>query len=358
MYIKNIKLENFRNYNKQDISLINGINLFVGDNAQGKTNIIESVYLSAIGKSYRTTKDVEVINFKNEYCRIILNYNKLDVNKKIELFIDNLNKKIIKQDEVKISRLSEHVGELLIVIFSPDSLDIVKGSPAKRRTFIDMICSQISKSYYINLQEYMKCLKIKNSLLKNGNVDKEYISVLHEKMSEYIFNIVNYRKNIIKKLLEKSKRIQSLLTDNSEEINLIYISDFLNLQKDDIKKILDNYLEIELIRKMSLKGIQRDDICIYVNEKEVAKYGSQGQNRTALLTLKLANFELLKEENNENPILLLDDIMSELDANRIRFLLDYIKDYQSIITTTDDSFAKDAENIIIYKVKNGEISLK
>lgn len=356
MYIKNIELENFRNYNKQKIDLINGINLFVGDNAQGKTNIIESVYLSAIGKSYRTIKDVEVINFEKDYCRIILNYNKLDINKKIELFINNLNKKIIKQDEVKIGKLSEHVGEILIVIFSPDSLDIVKGSPAKRRSFLDMICSQISKSYYINLQEYMKCLKIKNSLLKNGNIDKEYIFVLHEKMSEYIFNIVNYRKIIIDKLLEKSKVIQNNLTKNTEDINLIYISDFINLEKNEIKKILDNYLEIEVIRKISLKGIQRDDIGIFVNDKEVSKYGSQGQNRTALLTLKLANFELLREENNENPILLLDDIMSELDSNRIRFLLDYIKDYQSIITTTDASFAKNAENIIIYKVKNGEIT--
>lgn len=356
MYIKNIELENFRNYNKQKIDLINGINLFVGDNAQGKTNIIESVYLSAIGKSYRTIKDVEVINFEKDYCRIILNYNKLDINKKIELFINNLNKKIIKQDEVKIGKLSEHVGEILIVIFSPDSLDIVKGSPAKRRNFLDMICSQISKSYYINLQEYMKCLKIKNSLLKNGNIDKEYIFVLHEKMSEYIFNIVNYRKIIIDKLLEKSKVIQNNLTKNTEDINLIYISDFINLEKNEIKKILDNYLEIEVIRKISLKGIQRDDIGIFVNDKEVSKYGSQGQNRTALLTLKLANFELLREENNENPILLLDDIMSELDSNRIRFLLDYIKDYQSIITTTDASFAKNAENTIIYKVKNGEIT--
>ena len=356
MYIKNIELENFRNYNKQKIDLINGINLFVGDNAQGKTNIIESVYLSAIGKSYRTIKDVEVINFEKDYCRIILNYNKLDINKKIELFINNLNKKIIKQDEVKIGKLSEHVGEILIVIFSPDSLDIVKGSPAKRRSFLDMICSQISKSYYINLQEYMKCLKIKNSLLKNGNIDKEYIFVLHEKMSEYIFNIVNYRKIIIDKLLEKSKVIQNNLTKNTEDINLIYISDFINLEKNEIKKILDNYLEIEVIRKISLKGIQRDDIGIFVNDKEVSKYGSQGQNTTALLTLKLANFELLREENNENPILLLDDIMSELDSNRIRFLLDYIKDYQSIITTTDASFAKNAENTIIYKVKNGEIT--
>ena len=179
MYIKNIELKNFRNYDNQSIDFINGINLFVGDNANGKTNIIESIYVSAFGKSYRTTKDIELIKFDKEYSRVELNYSKDDINKKIEVFIDLSNKKYIKQDEIKIKKLSEHVGEILIVIFSPDSLDIVKGSPAKRRSFIDMICSQLSKSYFINLQEYLKCLKIKNTLLKNGNVDKDYIYVLH-----------------------------------------------------------------------------------------------------------------------------------------------------------------------------------
>lgn len=355
MHIKNIKLTNFRNYDEQHIDLINGINLFVGDNANGKTNIIESIYLSAFGKSYRTTKDVELIKFNKDYSRVEINYLKDDVNKKIEVFIDSLNKKYIKQDEIKIKKLSEHVGELLIVIFSPDSLDIVKGSPAKRRSFLDMICSQLSKSYFINLQEYLKCLKIKNSLLKNGNVDKDFIFVIHEKMSEYIYNICNYRKNIIEKLLMKSKVIEQNLTNFKENIDLIYVSDFINKSKDEIKKILDEYLNIEIMRKSSVKGIQRDDILILINDMEVAKYGSQGQNRTALLTLKLANFEILMEEKEQVPILLLDDIMSELDAHRIKFLLEYIKDYQSIITTTDASFAQNAKNIIIKNVINGKI---
>ena len=355
MYIKNIELKNFRNYDNQSIDFINGINLFVGDNANGKTNIIESIYVSAFGKSYRTTKDIELIKFDKEYSRVELNYSKDDINKKIEVFIDLSNKKYIKQDEIKIKKLSEHVGEILIVIFSPDSLDIVKGSPAKRRSFIDMICSQLSKSYFINLQEYLKCLKIKNTLLKNGNVDKDYIYVLHEKMSEYIFNICNYRKVVIDKLLEKAKVIQNNLTNFKENIDLIYISDFINLNKEEIKKILDEHLNIEIMRKSSVKGIQRDDILILVNDMEVSKYGSQGQNRTALLTLKLSNFELLMEEKEQVPILLLDDIMSELDSHRIKFLLEYIKNYQSIITTTDASFAKDVENIIIRNVVNGEI---
>lgn len=355
MYIKNIKLSNFRNYDFQEIELINGINLFVGDNANGKTNIIESIYLSAFGKSYRTNKDTELINFDNEFSRVETEYIKNDINKKIEVFVDNNNKKYIKQDEIKVKKLSDHVGELLIVIFSPDSLDIVKGAPAKRRSFLDMICSQISTSYFINLQEYLKCLKLKNSLLKNGNIDKDYIFILHEKMSEYIFNICNYRKNIIEKLLKKACVIENNLTDFKENINLEYISDFTNLNKEEIKKILEEHLNIEIMRKSSVKGIQRDDILILVNDKEVSKYGSQGQNRTALLTLKLANFELLMEEKEQVPILLLDDIMSELDSNRISFLLKYIKEYQSIITTTDASFAKNAENILIKSVKDGKV---
>lgn len=356
MEVKNIELTNFRNYETQSIDLIPGINLFVGDNANGKTNIIEAVYVSAFGKSYRTTKDTELITFGKAYSRVVLDYQKRDVNKKIEIFIDDNNKKIIKQEEIKVSRLSNHVGEVLIVIFSPDSLDVVKGAPAKRRNFIDMTCSQISKSYFIQLQEYLKCLKLKNSLLKNGNIDREYMQVLHEKMSEYIFQIAAFRKKMIGKLLEKAKVIEHHLTDGKEEIELTYVSDFSDTTIPEIKKILDDHLAIEIMRKSSVKGIQRDDILITINGMEVSKFGSQGQNRTALLTLKLADFEVLKEEKEETPILLLDDIMSELDGNRIRFLLEYIKDYQSIITTTDASFAKDCENIIIRTVEKGKVS--
>lgn len=357
MYIDKIELEKFRNYEKQEINLINGINLFVGDNAHGKTNIIESVYTCAFGKSYRTSKDNELIKLNENYTRVELWYNRNNINSKIEYYIDQNNRKSIKKDDIKIKKISEHVGELLIVTFSPDSLDIVKGSPAKRRSFLDMMCSQISKSYLINLQEYMKCLKIKNNILKSENIDKNYISVLHEKMSEYIFNIVKFRNNVINKLLEKAVVIQKKLTDEKEDINLKYETDFLNLSKEEIKEILDKYLNIEIIRKSSLKGIQRDDILIYINNLEVAKYGSQGQNRTAMLTLKLADFEILKDEKEETPILLLDDIMSELDQNRINFLLDYIKNYQSIITTTDSNFVKNKENIKISKVLNGTLEI-
>ena len=357
MYIKSINLENFRNYKNQNIEFINGINLFVGNNAQGKTNIIESIYISAFGKSYRTIKDLEIIKFDEEYSKISSNFIKNNTEQNIELYIDKNNRKVIKKDDVKINKLSDFVGNVLIVIFSPDSLDIVKGSPSKRREFIDMMCCQLSKSYLISHQEYTKCLKLKNSMLKQDFVDKQYIHILNEKMSDYIEKIVKFRENIICKLLEKSKTIHSLITQGKEEINLEYISDFRGLSKNQIKDLLDKYLEIEIVKKSSLKGIQRDDLKININDLEVEKYGSQGQNRTALLTLKLANFEVLIDEKEEIPILLLDDIMSELDSNRISFLLKYIEKYQSIITTTDASFVNNVENIKISKVLNGTLEI-
>ena len=174
-------------------------------------------------------------------------------------------------------------------------------------------------------------------------------------MSNYILNIVNFRKNTINKLLEKAKVIEQELTNKKEEINIEYVSDFLGLDKENIKKYLDDHLYIDILRKSSIKGIQRDDINIYVNNLEVGKYGSQGQNRTALLTLKLADFEVLREEKDDLPILLLDDIMSELDSTRINYLLKYIENYQSIITTTDSSFVENVDNIQILKVLNGTL---
>lgn len=355
MYIKKVKLENFRNYKNQDVDLINGINLFLGDNAQGKTNIVEAIYICAFGKSYRTLKDNELIMFNEEFCKINTLYEKNNIDYTTEFYIDSLNRKQIKNNEIKIKKIADYVGEIPLVIFSPESLDIVKGSPAKRRNFIDMICCQLSKAYIIYHQEYMKCLKLKNSMLKNEYVDNNYIEVLHEKMSKYIKEIVEFRNKIINILNSYAKKIQLNITDNKESINLIYSTDFLNMDEKQIKKYLDEHLYIDKLRKAAIKGIQRDDIEIYVNDNDVAKFGSQGQKRTALLTLKLANFELLKEQKGETPILLLDDIMSELDSKRINYLLKYIEKYQSIITTTEDTFVRGIDNIKIYKVSNGRL---
>lgn len=356
MYLKDITLTNFRNYQEQIISCIDGVNLFVGPNAQGKTNIIEAIYMCAFGKSYRTQKDNEVINFNKDFSRIKLNYVD-DVEKNIEIFVDKYNKKQIKEDGVVIKKISDHVGNLIVVIFSPDSMDIVKGAPIKRRKFLDEICVQLSKKYLFYLQEYNKCLKMKNAILKNdeNNIDKKYIDVLHLKMSEYIKQIVDFRQVVLKKIQQSSKPIIYSLTNGKEGLKIKYTSDFISLNTVEIKKVLDSVFKYEIYRKSSLKGIQKDNIDFYINENDVSVYGSQGQKRTVLLTLKLADFEVLKHEKGKTPILLLDDIMSELDSSRTNYLLNYIKDYQSIITTTDAEFINSTQNVKIQKVLNGTL---
>ena len=360
MHLKKLKLENFRNYKKQELELINGINLFLGPNAHGKTNIIEAIYICAFGKSYRASKDAELINYEYdcEYCTITLDYIKNDTSHTTNFYIDNMNRKQIKNDDIKVKKIADYVGEIPIVIFSPESLDIVKGAPSKRRNFIDMICCQLSKSYIICHHEYMKCFKMKNTLLKQEVIDDGYIEILHEKMSGYIKKIVETRAKIIEKIAEYAKPIQKKLTNGEEEIILNYQSDFIGMNEEEIKKYLDDHLYIDKLRKSCIKGIQRDDIEMLIDEKEVGIYGSQGQKRTALLTLKLANFELLKNFKGENPILLLDDIMSELDGNRINFLLEYIENYQSIITTTEDTFVRGIKNIKFFDVERGKIKVE
>ncbi len=357
MYLEKLVLTNFRNYKNQEIIFNRGINLFIGDNAQGKTNIVEAIYTSAFSKSYRASKDIELINFDEEYTKVMLYYNKNNNSKTVDIYIDK-NKKVIKLDEIKIKKMTELIGEIPLVIFSPEDMQIVKGASGEKRKFIDMICCQLSLKYLISFTEYNKCLKIKNNLLKKELKieDKEYIYILNEKMSPLINYICNYRKEIILKLSNYSKLILKEITENKEDIDVIYTSDFENMSSIDINNKLNSVLNYEIIRKTTLKGITKDNIEININKKEVNKYGSQGQKRTSLLALKLANFEILRELKKEEPILLLDDIMSELDKKRVDFLLKYIEKYQSIITTTDyDKLSEKIEKIKIEKIKNGSL---
>ena len=358
MYITNLKLVNFRNYNKLDIKLSKKLNVFFGNNAAGKTNILEAIYLSAITKSYRTTKESELINFGENYTNIFVEYvDKLDRKSKVHIYIDKDSKKKIKEDDIDIKRISDFIGKYNVVVFSPESLDIVKGSPRNRRKFIDILLSQISKNYLLKLQEYSKILSIKNSLLKSeGNkIDNNYLDIIDEKIAEYIKYIVNERNKIVNKINIYAKKIQNDLTNGLENISIKYISDFIDLDVKEIYNILKKNRYQDILKKSSTKGIQRDDIEVYVNELEVKTYGSQGQNRTALLTLKLSELEILKDEKEEIPILLLDDVLSELDNSRIEYLLEYIKNYQTVITTTEIDNLKHLRNISFYKVLNSSV---
>ncbi len=356
MYITNLKLVNFRNYNNLELDIYKGVNVFFGNNAAGKTNILEAIYMTAITKSYRTTKENEVVNFNESYSNIFVDYvDKLDRNSKVQIYIDKDSKKKIKEDDIDIKRASDFIGKYNVVIFSPESLDIIKGSPKNRRKFIDVLLSQLSKMYLVKLQEYNKVLAIKNTLLKNDNIDNDYLDILDEKLSQYIEYIVKERLNLINKINEYAKRIHSNLTNNLENIEIKYISEFLDLDVQSIYNILKKNRFYDTLKKSSSKGIQRDDIEVYVNDLEVKTYGSQGQNRTSLLTLKLSELEILKDEKEDTPILLLDDVLSELDNNRIEYLLEYIKGYQTIITTTEIDTLKHLCNISFYKVLGGKV---
>lgn len=347
MYIKNLKLSNFRNYKNLDIEFSNGINIIYGNNGIGKTNILEAIYLSAITKSYRVSKETEYIKFNESVTHIASTYVEDNIVNMVEVSLTNNGEKQILENKLKIKKYTEFIGKYPIVMFSPDDMEIVKGAPKNRRRFLDILISQISKKYIIALSEYKKLINIKNSLLKKNreNIDINYLKIINEKLAVQILEIICKRKEYVEKLLKFSISAEKMISKHQEEIRIEYVTEFTNMDFNEILNTLNNCIENDIAKKTSTKGIGHDDILIFVDEKEVAKYGSQGQNRTALLALKIGEFELLINEKNIVPIILLDDVFSELDNERINFLLSYIKNYQVIITTTM------IENIKLEKAK-------
>ena len=353
MYIKKIILNNYRNYLNQEINLNKNINIFYGDNAQGKTNIIESIFLSAIGKSFRTNKEKELINFNKNYSSIYIEYEKEDRQGNIKINISE--KKEIYINKIKIKKLSELLGNINVVIFTPDDIQILKEGPQKRRRFLDIMIGQLKPSYIYYLNIYNKTLEQRNNYLKQikikDNTD-ELLEIWDEKLAEYGEKIYNYRNEFIEKIKNKINEIHNNITDEKEDIKIEYISD--NKNKEEYLKLLKNRKKLDIIKGFTTKGIHRDDFMIYINNKLVNIYGSQGQNRTIILSLKLAELNIIYDEIGEYPILLLDDFMSELDEKRRKNFLENIKNTQIIITCTDKINIENSE-YKIYEVKKGEI---
>lgn len=352
MFITNIELQNFRNYKSQKIELSPNINIFYGDNAQGKTNIVESVFLAAFGKSFRTSRDKELINKYSDFCNILINYKNNNRAGKIKIQISE--KKIVNVNGIKLKKLSELLGTINVVLFSPDDINILKDGPSKRRKFLDMMIGQIRPNYIHNLSNYLKVLEERNNYLKQVNISNYNAGLLEiwdEKLAEYGEIIYKYRNEFIKKIQEKLKEIHKEITANKEDIDIKYNSDYINKEKFLLK--LKNRRKIDLMKGYTTEGIQKDDFVIYINGEQLNIFGSQGQHRTVILSLKLCELEILKEETLESPILLLDDFMSELDEKRINNFLKYIKDIQVIITCTDEIKIDDVSKKIFY-VKNGQ----
>lgn len=346
MYLKNLKIQNFRNYSNQEIEFENGINIFYGDNAQGKTNILEAIFVAGFGKSFRTNKEKELIKINEAFTNIEILYKKKDRDGKIKISISD--KKYISINDVKLKKLSELLGNINLVIFTPDDINILKSGPAARRRFLDMMIGQLRPGYVYNLNLYNKTLEQRNNYLKQHINNIEMLDVWDEKLSEYSEKIYKYRKEFIDKIISKIGKIHSEIAN--EEISIEYVTDCEN--REEYIEHLKRNRKIDMIKGYTSCGIHRDDFKVYINGKEVNVYGSQGQNRTAILSLKLSEIQVIYDDIGEYPILLLDDFMSELDKNRISKFLLSIKDIQVIITCTDEI---KIENSKAHKVDNGKV---
>ena len=352
MYIEKIKLINFRNYLEQEIILNKNINIFYGDNAQGKTNILEAIYICSIGKSYRTNKEKEIINFNKENLIVEINYEKKEINNKIKLEINNI-KKIFYSNGIKLKKLSEILGNINIVIFGPDDINLLKGPAKNRRKLLDIMISQLKPKYIYNLTQYLKILEQRNNYLrqiKYENKEKNIIEIWDEKLAEHAEIIFNFRKEFINKINNKINNIHNKITENKENINIEYISNFEEKQKYLIN--LKNNINEDIKKGYTNLGIHRDDFNLFINNKKINIYGSQGQHRSAILSLKITETEIIYEEIDEYPIILLDDFMSELDNKRIKNFLENIKNNQIIITCTEKI---EKNNSKIFNVVEGKI---
>lgn len=356
MYINKIILKNYRNYSFQEILLNKDINIFFGDNAQGKTNIIEAIYISSIGKSFRTKRDLDLINIekKNENTSgIEIEFEKKDRKGNIKININE--KKEIYINDVKLNKLSEILGNINIVLFSPDDIKLFKDGPAKRRKALDIMIGQLRPAYIYNLNIYLKTLEQRNNylrLIKYEKKTKEFLEILDEKLAEYAEKIFLYRKEYIEKIKNKITNIHLKITEEKEKINIEFNSDFKN--KEKFLNLLKQERDNDIQKGYTTKGIHRDDYKISINDKDINIFGSQGQHRTVLLSLKISELNIIHDEIGESPILLLDDFMSELDEQRKKNFLENIRNAQVIITCTEKI---DIENLdfISYNIREGKI---
>ncbi|WP_368489259.1 DNA replication/repair protein RecF [Clostridium sp. BJN0013] len=362
MYIKYLKLINFRNYRKLDIEFNKNINIFIGDNAQGKTNILESIYYCSIGKSPRTNRDKELINWDNKESYIKVHVLKKSLDKKIEIKIFKEGKKGININSIKISKLSELMGVLNVVMFSPEDLKIIKESPVYRRKFLDIELCKFSKKYYYSLVQYNKVLSQRNIILKNWD-KSNYVDILQvydKQLSKYGGVIIRLRNKYLKKLSEKGKVIHSNITSGVENIEFKYITCLTSFDKieDNLFEILEFNRKKDIYKGSTLYGPHRDDFIVNINGINARNFGSQGQQRTSILTMKFASLEIIKEIIGEYPVLLLDDVLSELDKNRQKYILSSIKEIQTFITCTgiDDIKKYIVDEAQLFTVRKGKVS--
>lgn len=359
MFIKRLQMLNYRNYNVLDISLGPHVNVFMGDNAQGKTNILEGIYYCAFARSHRTSKDRELINWNSDNALLSVTVGRERLDKRIDISILKDGKKAIQINKIKIKKIGELFGNFNVVMFSPEDLKIIKDSPGVRRKFIDMELCQLNPKYYYNLVQYNKVLNERNSILRNRNINKDILDIYDMQLVEFGYNIIMDRLEYIQKLNKYSTKIHSDITSGKEKIEFKYISTIKDLEniKENFYSLLEKNRSRDCERGITSIGPHRDDFTVLINDIDTKSYGSQGQQRTAVLTIKFSSLKIIKELTGEHPVLLLDDVLSELDFSRKRYILSTIGDIQTIITCTgiEDLYEYLDDKSKVFKVKDGEI---
>ncbi|QPC47935.1 DNA replication/repair protein RecF [Mangrovibacillus cuniculi] len=369
MFITDLTLKQYRNYDDLHVKFQNQVNVFIGENAQGKTNVMESIYVLAMAKSHRTANDKELIQWEKDYAKIEGRLHKSNGQAPLEIIISKKGKKA-KYNHLEQSKLSQYVGNMNVVMFAPEDLNLVKGSPQVRRRFIDMEIGQVSAVYLHDISQYQKIVQQRNHYLKllqtRKTTDETMLEVLTEQFIQVAVKILQKRFEFLQKLQEWAEPIHTGISRGKEALRIAYQPSVGVLESMDSSMLIEKYEEMynhkkekEKERGVTLFGPHRDDITFFVNDRDVQTYGSQGQQRTTALSVKLAEIELIHSETREYPILLLDDVLSELDDYRQSHLLNTIQGkVQTFVTTTsvdgiDHQTLKEAAT---YQVDSGTIT--
>ena len=353
MKVNELRLRNFRNYGKVDVQFSDGVNVLIGENAQGKTNLLEAIYVLALTKSHRANSNRDLINWDDKAADIWGLVQRSSGKTQLELTLSSKGKRA-KVNHIEQAKLSTYIGQLNVILFAPEDLKIVKGSPQIRRRFMDIEFGQMSNKYLYNMTQYRRILKQRNAYLRQLHFHKAtdtiYLDVLSDQLAAYAAEIIYQRVQLLGKLQKWSQKIHSAISQQRETLNFKYMT---SLKKGELGSV-------EQIRQgTSIFGPHRDDLRFIVNGKDVAQFGSQGQQRTAALATKLAEIDVMKEETREYPVLLLDDVLSELDEGRQTHLLTAIQDkVQTFLTTTSmsDVATELIHNPKMFHIKDGIIS--
>ena len=357
MIVESLSLKNYRNYENLNLNFSNGTNIFYGNNAQGKTNILEAVYMSGTTKSHRTNKDLELIRFSEEESHISTIVRKNGISHKIDIHLKNNKSKGVAIDGIPIKKASELFGMINFVFFSPEDLNIIKNGPSEKRRFMDIELCQLNKVYLSNLANYNKIVIQRNRLLKDLYFRKDLedtLDIWDFQLYEYGQKIIEMREAFVERLNQIIFNIHHSLSGGKENLKIVYLK---NCEKENLLDQLKINREKDLKLKTTTVGPHRDDLGFYFDGMDVRKFGSQGQQRCAALSLKLSEIELVKSTTGDTPILLLDDVLSELDKNRQNYLLNHIHDIQAMITCTGlDEFVNCRFSIDkIFKVTDGTV---